>query len=86
MTDETGWETLETCRKNHKLNHFFKMVNGLSPKYLSDLVPAAIDSSSNCNLRNSNNIHLVNARTCTSFYYNSILQPAVRDWIMMIMS
>ena len=32
------------------------MINGLSPQYLSDLVPATIDSSSNYNLRNSNNI------------------------------
>ena len=39
------------------------MINGLSPQYLSDLVPATIDSSSNYNLRNSNNNYLVNART-----------------------
>ena len=44
----------------------------------SDHVPATIDSSLNYNLRNSNNIHLVNART--SLYFNSFLPPAVRDW------
>ena len=54
------------------------MINGLSPQYLSDLVPATIDSSSNYNFRNSNNIHLVNA--CTSLYYNSFLPSAVLDW------
>ena len=54
------------------------MINDLSPQYLSGLVPATIDSSSNFNLRNSNNIHLVNART--SLYYNSFLPSAVRDW------
>ena len=54
------------------------MNNSLSPTYLSDLVPATIDSSSNYNLRNSNNIHLVNAHT--ALYYNSFLPPVVRDW------
>ena len=54
------------------------MVNGLSPPYLSDLVTTTVNNSSNYNLRNSNNIHLVNART--SLYYNSFLPSAVRDW------
>ena len=43
-----------------------------------DLVPATIDSSSNYNLRNSNNIHLVNSRT--ALYYNSFLPSVVPDW------
>ena len=54
------------------------MINGLSPQYLSDLVPATFDSSSNYNLRNSNNINLVNART--SLYYTRFFSSAVRDW------
>ena len=78
LYEEAGWETLETRRKIHKLTLFFKMINGLSPQYLLDLVPATIDSSSNYNLRNSNNIHLVNART--ALYYNSFLPSVVRDW------
>ena len=75
---ETGWETLETRRKNHKFTLFFKIINDLAPQYLSDLVPATIDSSLIYNLRNSNNIHLVNVRT--SLYFNSFLPSAVRDW------
>ena len=54
------------------------MANGLSPPYLSDLVPTTVNNSSNYNLRNSNNIHLVNTRT--SPYYNSSLPSTVRDW------
>ena len=54
------------------------MTNGLSPPYLSDLVPATVNISSNHNLRNSNNIHLVNAHT--SLNYNSFLTTTVRDW------
>ena len=51
------------------------MANGLSPPYLSDLVPSTVTNSSNYNLRN---IHQVNART--SLCYNSFLPPAVCDW------
>ena len=39
LYEETGWETLETRRKNHKLTLFFKMINGLSSQYYSELVP-----------------------------------------------
>ena len=79
---ETGWETLETRRNNHKLTLFFKIADDLCPPYLSDLVPTTVNNSSNFNLRNSNNIHLVNAHTSLyySLYYNSLLPPAVRDW------
>ena len=54
------------------------MTIGISPPYLSDLVPTTVNNSSSYNLRNSNNIHLVNA--CTSLYYYSFLPSAVRDW------
>ena len=78
LYEETGWDTLETRRKNHKLTLFFKLINDLAPQYLSDLVPATIDSSSNYNLRSSNNFNLVNART--SLYFNYFLPSAVCDW------
>ena len=64
------------------------MVNSISLPYLSDLVPATIDGSSNYNLRNSDNIHLVIACTslynnsflaCTSLYNNSFLPSTVLD-------
>ena len=73
LYEETGWETLKNRRKNHKLTVFFKMINGLSPQYLSDLVPTTIDSSSNYNLRNSNNIHLVNARISLYFIHQQFV-------------
>ena len=72
LYEETCWKTLETRRKNHKLSLCFKIVNDLSPPYLSDLVPATVNYSSNYNLRNSNNVHLANART--SLYYSSFTQ------------
>ena len=53
------------------------MTIGISPPYLSDLVPTTVNNSSNYNLRHSD-IQLVNAST--SLYYDSFLSSAVRDW------
>ena len=36
---EIKWESLEKCRRNHKLTLFYKMYTNLTPSYLSDLVP-----------------------------------------------
>ena len=43
---ETGWETLGSRRKTHKLTMFYKMKNGLCPDYLASLVPATVGSVS----------------------------------------
>ena len=39
---ETGWETLDARRNKHKLVFFCKMFNGLTPPYLSSLVPPLV--------------------------------------------
>ena len=52
---ETGWETLASRRKKHKLTLFFKMKNGLSPDYLTSLVSATVGSTSSCILHNASN-------------------------------
>ena len=39
---ETGWETLDARRNKHKLVFFYKMFNGLTPSYLSSLVPPLV--------------------------------------------
>ena len=54
------------------------MVNNLSPSYLSSLVPQPVNAVSAYNLRNSNNIQNVPARS--NYYYNSFLPSAIRDW------
>ena len=43
---ETGWETLGSRRKTHKLTKFYKMNNELCPDYLATLVPATVGSAS----------------------------------------
>ncbi|MCU7801465.1 MAG: hypothetical protein KZQ70_15375, partial [gamma proteobacterium symbiont of Lucinoma myriamae] len=75
---ETGWETLSSRRKKHKLQLFFKMQNGLSPDYLSSLVPPTVGSTSNYPLRNATNLHTIHAKS--QLYYNSFLPSVIRDW------
>ena len=78
LYEETKWETLEERRRKHKLTLFYKMVNNLSPSYLSSLVPQPVNAVSAYNLRNSNNIPNVTARS--NYYYNSFLPSTIRDW------
>ena len=76
LYEDVKWNTLEERRRKHKLALFYKMVNGLSPPYLSSLIPPP--RSSSYNLRNTNNIQTIHART--NQYYNSFLPSVIRDW------
>ena len=78
LLSETGWETLSSRRKKHKLQLFYKMQNNLSPNYLSSLVPPTVGSTSTYPLRNSKNLHTI--RTNSQLYSNSFLPSAIRDW------
>ena len=49
-----------------------------TPPYLSSLVPPSISNLSRYNLRNSNDLQTIDART--NQYYNSFLPSAVRSW------
>ena len=72
LYNEIKWEN------DHKLSLFFKMKNNLTPTYLSSLVPESVGQTSRYNLRNSNDLITINART--SLYSNSFLPSTVRDW------
>ena len=75
---EVGWDSLEKRRKHHKLTHFYKMINNISPSYLSDLVPQSVNIISRYNLRNANDLESVASRT--NQYYNSFFPSVVREW------
>ena len=53
---ETGWETLESRRKNHKLYLYYKMTNNITPTYLSSLIPPLVENTTVYGLRNATNI------------------------------
>ena len=78
LYSEIGWNSLDTRRKMQKLVLFYKMVNHLTPLYLSSLIPTTVNETSRYNLRNANNISTINART--NQYFNSFLPSTIRDW------
>ena len=49
---ETGWDSLASRRNKRKIIMFQKMYTGLSPAYLSALIPATIGANVSYNLRN----------------------------------
>ena len=54
------------------------MTHKLAPLYRSSLVPQLVSNISRYNLRNSNNLQTIDART--TLYYNSFLPSTVRAW------
>lgn len=78
LYSETGWETLASRRKKHKLQMFFKMKNGLAPEYLSTLIPPSVGNTSAYQLRNASDINALHASS--QLYYKSFLPSVIRDW------
>ena len=79
---ELGWETLQERRSKHKLV-FFKIVNGLTPSYISDLLPPPpppppVSDTNPYSLRNSDNIQSI--RTRTNIFFNSFFPSTIRAW------
>ncbi|MCG7877682.1 MAG: reverse transcriptase domain-containing protein [Candidatus Thiodiazotropha endolucinida] len=75
---DTGWETLENRRRNHKLFLFYKMTNDITPAYLSALIPPLVENTTTYDLRNATNIRQTMCRT--QLYYNSFLPSCIRAW------
>ena len=63
LYNEIGWESLEKRRLDRKLTLFYKMLNNLTPQYLSSLVQPPVSNLSRYNLRNSNDLQTIAART-----------------------
>ena len=75
---EIGWESLEKRRLDHKLTLFYKMLNNLTPQYLSSLVSPPVSNLSRYNLCSSNDLQTIEART--NQYYYSVLPSSIRAW------
>lgn len=78
MFTDLGWESLQSRRNKHKLIVFYKILNGLAPQYLSDLVPPLVQQNTRYNLRNYDHIQIPHANT--NLYYNSFLPSTIRAW------
>ena len=75
---ESGSETLTSCRNKHKLQLFCKMQNGLTPEYLSSLVPDNVRNNSAYNLRNARILNTIQANS--QLYFKSFLPSVTREW------
>ena len=61
LLKETGWESLSTRRKKHKLTLFYIMNNGFCPNYLTSLVLHAVENNTTYSLRNARNASSLNS-------------------------
>ena len=75
---ELGWLKLSDRRDLHKLFLFFKMNLGLSPLYLSNLLPLHVGEFSSYKLRNADNYVGIHANTRA--YAKSFLPSTLQAW------
>ena len=94
LLSDLGWESLQDRRNKHKLIIFYKIVHGLTPTYLTDILPPLIQEATDYNLRNANDFctlqatdyNLRNANDfCTlhantNLYFNSFFPSTIRAW------
>ena len=73
-----SWESLAARREKHKLILYYKMQNGLTPEYLSSLVPLSVGSTVRYALRNNSDLQTIPAKS--QQYYKSFLPFATRLW------
>ena len=77
LHNDTDWETLQTRWTKQKLLIFYKMLHGLTPNYLNNLVPPLVQEYSQYSLRNARNISTLQSRT--NLHDNSFLPSAIRE-------
>ncbi len=75
---ESGFITLRERRRRHKLHIFYKMVNNLTPTYLSALLPNRISQTQPYNLRHKDNIRPITCRT--NSYAESFVPSSITLW------
>ena len=73
---QLGWDSLQNRR--NKLVIFYKIMHGLPPNYLRDLVPSLLQETSNYNLQNANKIQTF--ASTTNLFCNSFFPSSVRAW------
>jgi hypothetical protein len=78
LLEELSWAPLLIRRKHHRLNLMYKIQNGISPEYLTNLCPPLTRERTNYDLRTGMNITAPQQRTTT--YQNSFFPHTINDW------
>ena len=73
---DLGWDILQGRRNKQKLVTMYKMIYGITPNYLTELIPPLVPEGNPYRLRNSNNVELLHANT--NLYFNSFLPSTFR--------
>ena len=63
LLSDLGWESLQDRRNKHKLIFFYKIIHGLTPTYLTDILPPLIQETTDYNLRNAIDFRTLHANT-----------------------
>ena len=72
-----GWESFQGRRNKDKLVIFYKILRGLTPNYLSDLVPPTVQKITTYSLRNPG--HIQTYRANRNLFLDSFY-PTTRAW------
>ncbi len=78
LYEDLGWHRLSTRRKIHRLKWFYKIINGISPQYLTDLVPPTVGERQRYNLRGAGNISQIT--TNKQCYLKSYFPATIKEW------
>ena len=77
LNDDIRWEILQVRWNRQKLIIFYKMIYGLAPSCLNNLVPPPVQETSRYSLRNAQNVSPVYGNT--NIYSNSFLPSVIID-------
>jgi len=75
---DVGWEIMKTRTQIHKLILLYKIINGMSPKYLNSLLPQQVGEKTSYSLRNTRN--LTNFCFRTERFARSFFPSAIKLW------
>jgi hypothetical protein len=78
LYEEVGWEELAPRRRFHRALVMFKIMNGLAPSYLYDLIPPRVEARTAYNLRNRADLQQPFARLQT--YAQSFFPSTIKMW------
>ena len=78
LFQELGWEPLQIRRNKHKLVTFYKILHGLTPTYLFDLIPSHINETNDYPQRNG--YLFQNFRSNSNLFHESLFHSTIRTW------